>query len=102
MDTIDPLSLPPMRSSPARATPTTAMPARGMMTPMGSMMSPAEAHVIQTPGTPLVDRKRRSWATQRLQITPRTAFVGGLAIALFVLLAACVGFFAGRITPGSR
>jgi hypothetical protein len=101
LDAIDPLSLPPMRSTPV-ATPTSAMPARGSMTPMGSMMSPAEIRVTPTPGTPLFDRKRRSWATQRVQLTPRTAFIAGLAIALFVLLAACVGFFAGRIAPGSR
>ena len=102
IDAIDPLSLPPMRSTPAPATPASAMPARGTMTPMGSMMSPAEIHVIHTPGTPLVDRKRRSWVTQRVQLTPRNAFIAGLAVALFVLLAACAGFFAGRIAPGSR
>jgi hypothetical protein len=106
MDAIDPLSLPPMRSTPASATPTparaTPMPARGTPTPMGSMMSPAQVRIIQTPGTPLFDRKRRSWVTQHVQITPRNAFIAGLAVALFVLLAACVGFFAGRIAPPWR
>lgn len=92
LEAIDPLSLPPMRSTP------------GIPTPMGSMLSPM---VIQTPvrsSAPVVDvdRKRRYWATNRLHITPRIAFIAGLAVALFVLLAASVGFFAGRIAPGSR
>ena len=94
MDAIDPLSLPPMRSTPA-----SAMAARGTPTPMGSMMSPM---IIQTPGTPLVARKRFYWATERVQVTPRAAFIAGLAVALFVLVAAGIGFLAGRIVPGSR
>jgi hypothetical protein len=97
MEAIDPLSLPPIRSTPSPGT-------RATPTPMGSMLSPM---VIQTPGrsaSPVleVDRRRRYWATNRLHITPRTAFIAGLAVALFVLLAASVGFFAGRIVPGSR
>lgn len=100
METIDPLSLPPIRSTPSpgpRATPT----------PMGSVLNGLSPMVIQTPGrssVPVVevDRKRRYWATNRLHITPRTAFIAGLAVALFALLAASVGFFAGRIAPGSR
>ncbi len=92
LEPIDPLSLPPIRSTPMNA----------------MIMSPLEMRVIPTArtGTPLVDRKhgpRRSfWATERLHITPRTAFIAALALALFVLLAASVGFFAGRIVPGTR
>lgn len=69
-----------------------------------SASPPADIPVVPTPsaGTPLVDRKGRSWAIQHVQITPRLAFVAGLAVALFVLVAACLGFFAGRIAPGSR
>jgi hypothetical protein len=100
METIDPLSLPPMRSTPspsARATPT----------PMGSVLNGLSPMVVQTPGrssAPIVqvDRKRRYWATNRLHITPRIAFIAGLAVALFALLTAAIGFFAGRISPGSR
>jgi hypothetical protein len=96
IESIDPLSLPPIRSTPSP-------PARSTPTPMGSMLSPM---VIRTPGRSstlavAVDRKRRYWATNRLHITPRAAFIAGLAVALFVLLAAAVGFFAGRIAPGS-
>ena len=100
MEAIDPLSLPPMRSTPSPGT-------RGTPTPMGSVLNGLSPMVIQTPGRsapPLleVDRKRGYWATNRLHVTPRTAFIAGLAVALFVLLAASLGFFAGRIVPGSR
>ena len=96
LDVIDPLSLPPSRS-----TPTSAMPARSP-TPMGAMMSPGEIRIIQTPATPVIERKRFHWATERVHVTPRTAFVAGLVVACIVLVAACIGFFAGRIVPGSR
>ena len=74
------------------------------VTPMGSTKVPAETRAVPAPsaGTPLFDRKRRSWVTRSVRITPRAAFVAGLAVAVFVLLAACIGFFAGRIVPGSR
>ena len=75
--------------------------ARPTPTPMGAMMSPGEIRIIPTPFTPLVERKRFGWATERVHITPRTAFVAGLAVAVFVLVAACIGFFAGRIAPGA-
>lgn len=94
MDAIDPLSLPPIRATP------------GTPTPMGSLLPRLSPMVIQTPGrssAPVVevDRKRRYGATNRLHVTPRTAFIAGLAVALFVLLAASVGFFAGRIAPAT-
>jgi hypothetical protein len=92
MDIIDPPTARAPQERVARSTPT----------PMGAMMSPGEIRIIPTPGTPLVERKRFGWATERVHITPRTAFVAGLAVAVFVLVAACIGFFAGRIVPGSR
>lgn len=108
MDVIDPLALSALSAMsansslpPARSTPTSAMPARSP-TPMGAMMSPGEIRIIPTPGTPLFERKRFHWATERVHITPRTAFIAGLLVALFVLVAAGIGFFAGRIVPGSR
>jgi hypothetical protein len=79
-----------------------SMPVRTMPTPMGGMMSPSEIRVVPTPGTPHLARKRFNWATERVHITPRTAFVAGLAVALFVLVAAAIGFFAGRVLPGAR
>lgn len=102
METIDPLSLPANRSTPVMRTPGTAMRApTGTPTPMGSMMSPMIIQTPVKPAAPVVDRNRRYWATNRLHITPRTAFIAGLAVALFILLAASIGFFAGRIVPGS-
>jgi hypothetical protein len=92
MDVIDP---PSARTTPERA-------ARPTPTPMGAMMSPGEIRIIPTPGSPLIERRRFGWATERVHITPRTAFIAGLAVAVFVLVAACIGFFAGRIVPGSR
>jgi hypothetical protein len=73
METIDPLSLAPIRSTRSPA-------ARATPTPIDSILSP----------------------TSRLHVTPRIAFIAGLAVALFALLAAAIGFFAGRIAPGSR
>lgn len=62
----------------------------------------ATAPVLKAPGAPLAPRTRPTGATDRVHITPRAAFVAGLAVAVFVLLAAGIGFFAGRIVPGSR
>jgi hypothetical protein len=92
LDVIDP---PSAHTTPERA-------ARPTPTPMGAMMSPGEIRIIPTPGSPLIERKRLHWATERVHITPHTAFLAGLAVAVFVLVAACIGFFAGRIVPGSR
>lgn len=92
MDVIDPPAARATLERPERAP-------RATPTPMGAMMSPGEIRIIPTPGTPLIERKRLGWATERVHITPRTAFVAGLAVAVFVLVAACIGFFAGRSVP---
>ena len=67
-------------------------------TPMSAVMAPVEIRVIDTPHVPFADRTAR----ERLPITPRNAFIAGLAVALFLLAAAAIGFFAGRVVPGSR
>lgn len=44
----------------------------------------------------------RVGAVGRFQITPRMAFIGGIAVAVLIALAAFLGFFAGRVIPGVK
>lgn len=48
----------------------------------------------------VIERSRA--LTQRLHVTPRMAFIAGIAVAALVALAALVGFFAGRGVPGVK
>ena len=43
-------------------------------------------------------RHSRTMLARRLQLTPRLAFIVGLALVGFVMIAGMIGFFAGRIT----
>jgi len=75
-------------------------PKAGPPTPMSAMTPPVEIRELETPDEPVVDRSARARfvsALESLQIPPRTAFIAGLVIALFLVAAAAIGFFAGRI-----
>lgn len=54
---------------------------------------PAAESVLTAPSAP------SAHDTTLLRIAPRTAFVAGLAVIALVMLAALVGFFAGRPHP---
>lgn len=72
LETVDPLSLPPAPSAP--------------------FVAP-----LSTPSTPGPLAIEASLPRSRgLPITPRTAFIAGVLVAVFVALAASLGFFAGR------
>ena len=77
LSTIDPSSLPEPSPPPSLGAPTP--------TP-GALSIPRESHT------------RATTLAQRLRMTPRTAFVAGIAVAVFVVLAVLAGFFAGRIS----
>lgn len=109
LDTIDPASfaamnaLPPLAASHATtglgptAPPTTLTPSR--ITPITPISS--RSVELPDPGARASFSRlmhRRVDLTQGLRITPRMAFIAGLGIALFVLVAAFIGFFAGRGT----
>jgi len=72
MALIDPASLPP----PVHVATATEIP----------------SHITPIPVAPVTS------ASRRLHVTPRLAFLVGLAVIAFVGLAAVFGFFAGRIT----
>ncbi len=56
--------------------------------------------VTQTPSlvTPIAIMPVGSPASRRVHVTPRLAFLVGLAVVAFVSIAAVVGFLAGRLT----
>ena len=63
---------------------------------------PQPVHVTQTPShvTPIAVATSavRAGLSRRVLVTPRLAFLVGLAVVAFVGIAAVVGFFAGRLT----
>lgn len=95
--------------------PLTAMTSQGIATPLPSsslLPSPrpstpssphpiprASAHAALSPGA---RRGRLRTLGYGLPLTPRAAFLIGIAVALVVALAAVVGFFAGRGVAGPR
>ncbi len=80
-----------------------------MPTPMSPIMAPVEIRVLDAPDAsdasdePVEERGAPApiWSLERLQITPRNAFLAGLVVALFLVAAAAIGFLAGRIVPDS-
>jgi len=59
-----------------------------------------EPHLAQTPShvTPIRLETTVPLLSRRLNVTPRLAFLAGLAVVAFIGIAAVVGFFAGRFT----
>lgn len=107
LDTIDPASFAAMNALPPHpaSVATTASPATLTPSP-GTPISPTSAHAVELPEPGarasferLIHRRGRAEVTRGLRITPRAAFLVGLAVALFVLVAALVGFVAGRGLP---
>jgi hypothetical protein len=107
LDAIDPASFAAMNALPPHpaslgktASPTTLTPSPSPGTPI----SPTSAHAVELPepGARASFARlihRRVDLPQGLRITPRMAFLAGLAVAVFVVVAALVGFFAGRGMP---
>lgn len=114
VETIDPSSLPPPSAMPVIVTTpmdagiSLARPASGaqpMAAPFGgsTVATAAERDAgadDRSSGPRVIDRRRAP--AQRLQITPRMAFVAGMTVAVIVALAAFLGFFAGRGLPSLR
>ena len=70
-----------------------------------SLPDTAAADPPPTPLAPFATAVSRARAPERSRtraITPRTAFIAGIAVSMFVLLAAFVGFFAGRGVGGPK
>lgn len=59
---------------------------------------PASATPVDTAPIAAAPRHSRTVLARRLQLTPRLAFIVGLALVGFVMIAGMIGFFAGRIT----
>jgi hypothetical protein len=78
LSVIDPASFPPPRET--------------------SLVTPSQASPLSPSIVTATPRSLTSSLTRRLHITPRLAFLAGLAVVVFVTLAAVVGFFAGRIS----
>jgi hypothetical protein len=74
-------------------------------TPMSAIsahMAPIEIRVLDTPDVSAApERSDEAVEKRSLPVTPRNAFLAGLVIAIFLVAAAAIGFFAGRIVPGS-
>jgi hypothetical protein len=76
-------------------------------TPMSAIMGPVEIRVLNESADENETEEQsapapaRVWSLERLHlhITPRNAFLAGLAVALFLVAAAAIGFFAGRVLP---
>lgn len=109
LETIDPSTLPAPSAQPLasgasvapRATPSGAMPVI-VTTPMevAAALSRPPPSAQAQPAPPVI--ARRGGPTLRLHLTPRVAFFGAVAVALVIMLAAFVGFFAGRGVPGVK
>jgi hypothetical protein len=104
LDTIDPASFAAMNALPPLASSlgTTAPPTTLTPSPLNPI-TPTSSHAVELPepGARASFARlihRRVELTQGLRITPRMAFMAGLGIAVFVLVAAFIGFFAGRGT----
>lgn len=116
LETIDPSSLPPAGTMPVIVTtpmdvaaslprpasspqPVSGSPLPTAMTARAVDMNDSGAH-DRASGPRVVDRRRAP--SSRLQITPRVAFIVGLAVVVALALAAFLGFFAGRGVPGLK
>jgi hypothetical protein len=89
IEAIDPSSLPGYTSSPSSS--------RLLLTPQ-SLVSPVTGTVMVSGARPIARASRASMFTQRLRLTPRMAFIAGVALAVCLLLAVLAGFFAGRLS----